>query len=77
MRRIILMLANFGMISTLPAGATQWITSDRGGLLVDYAERFAAASDSGERVVIDGLCLSACTLAIGMLPRGVRHAGDV
>src|SRR5580700_3941691 len=70
MRHIILMLASFAMISTLPAGATQWITNDRGGLLVDYAERFAAASDSGERVVIDGLCLSACTLAIGMLPRG-------
>jgi hypothetical protein len=70
MRHIILMLASFAMISTSPAGATQWITNDRGGLLVDYAERFAAASDSGERVVIDGLCLSACTLAIGMLPRG-------
>jgi hypothetical protein len=70
MRHTILLLAGFATISTLPAGATQWITSDRGGLLVDYAERFAAASDSGERVVIDGPCLSACTLVIGMLPRG-------
>jgi hypothetical protein len=33
-------------------------------------ERFEAARANGEPVIIDGACLSACTLAIGMLPRG-------
>jgi hypothetical protein len=56
-------------ISTVPAGATIRISGDRGGLIVSYAERFDKARASGERVVIDGSCLSACTLVIGMLPR--------
>jgi hypothetical protein len=35
----------------------------------DYAERFSSARATGERVVIDGACLSACTLVVGILPR--------
>jgi hypothetical protein len=45
------------------------ITADRGGLITDYAERFLSARVTGEQVVIDGACLSACTLVVGMLPR--------
>jgi hypothetical protein len=52
-----------------PAGATIRITGDRGGLITAYAERFEAARASGEPVIIDGPCLSACTLAIAILPR--------
>jgi hypothetical protein len=58
------------VISVSPVSATMRITSDRGGLLTAYVERFEAARASGEPVIIDGACLSACTLAIGMLPRG-------
>jgi hypothetical protein len=72
MRHIILLLTGLalGTTSMLHANAAQRIVSDRGGLLIDYAERFATAGASGERIIIDGPCLSACTLAIGMLPRG-------
>jgi hypothetical protein len=45
------------------------ISADRGGLITDYAERFSSARANGEQVVIDGACLSACTLVVGMLPR--------
>ncbi len=45
------------------------IKADRGGLITDYAERFLSARATGEQVVIDGACLSACTLVVGMLPR--------
>jgi hypothetical protein len=58
------------VISIFPAGATMRITDDRGGLLTAYEERFEAARASGETVIIDGACQSACTLAIGILPRG-------
>jgi hypothetical protein len=58
------------VISISPAGATMRITGDPGGAVVDYVERFEAARASGEPVIIDGACLSACTLAIGILPRG-------
>ena len=34
-----------------------------------YLEVFARVRQSGERVVIDGLCLSACTLVLSTIPR--------
>jgi hypothetical protein len=71
MRHASLMLV--GIAATVivsPANATMRITGDPGGLVVDYVERFEAARVSGEPVIIDGPCLSACTLAIGILPRG-------
>jgi hypothetical protein len=56
-------------VTTSCAEATMWITSDRGETVLDYAERFRQARAAGEHVVIDGSCLSACTMVIGMLPR--------
>jgi hypothetical protein len=58
------------VISVSPADATMRITGDPGGLVTNYVERFDAARASGEPVIIDGACLSACTLAIGILARG-------
>ena len=43
---------------------------DPGGLIAAYRDRFTQARDNGERVIIDGICLSACTLAVGILPHG-------
>ena len=57
-------------ISVSPASATVRIISDPGGAVIDYLERFEATRVSGEPIIIDGACLSACTLAIGLLPRG-------
>ena len=45
------------------------ISFDRGGLVSDYAARFIGARKSGELVVIDGPCLSACTLVVGLVSR--------
>ncbi len=56
------------VLSTSFAHATIRITADRGGRIIDYAERFIRARAAGEQVVIDGACLSACTLVVGMLP---------
>src|SRR5215475_7846008 len=44
--------------------------NDPGGLITAYRDRFKQARDNGERVVIDGMCISACTLAVGIVPRG-------
>jgi len=55
--------------SSPPAQATIRLANDPGGLIAAYQQRFAHARASGERIVIDGSCLSACTLAIGMVPR--------
>src|SRR5882757_3900391 len=45
------------------------ITNDYGGQIGRYLDRFQAVRASGERVIIDGPCLSACTLVLGVVPR--------
>jgi hypothetical protein len=52
-----------------PASATMRIAEDRGGQIGHYLQAFAMVRSSGERVVIDGNCLSACTLVLGVIPR--------
>ncbi len=51
------------------ASATVRIAEDRGGQIGQYLQTFGAVRESGERVVIDGNCLSACTLVLGLIPR--------
>jgi hypothetical protein len=53
----------------VPASAAMRISEDRGGQIGHYLQRFAMVRASGERVVIDGDCLSACTLILGTVPR--------
>jgi hypothetical protein len=67
---ILMIAAATAAISISKASAATRITGDRGGQLINYVERFTAARVSGERIIIDGPCLSACTLVIAMLPRG-------
>jgi hypothetical protein len=71
MRRATLLLvaAAAAALSASSARAMIVISADRGGLISNYAERFLSARAAGERVVIDGACLSACTLVVGMMPR--------
>jgi hypothetical protein len=52
-----------------PASAEIRIANDRGGQIGQYLQTFAMVRSSGERVVIDGSCLSACTLVLGVIPR--------
>ena len=52
-----------------PAAATLRISGDRGGQIGHYLQTFSLVRSSGERVVIDGYCLSACTLVLGLVPR--------
>jgi hypothetical protein len=51
------------------ASATMLINEDRGGQIGQYMQAFALVRASGESVVIDGNCLSACTLVLGLIPR--------
>ena len=58
------------LVSVLtPASAAMRISEDRGGQIGRYLQTFATLRSSGERVIIDGNCLSACTLVLGMIPR--------
>ncbi|HZL38697.1 MAG TPA: hypothetical protein VFC45_00245 [Pseudolabrys sp.] len=51
------------------ASATMRIAEDRGGQIGHYLQTFAVLRSSGERVVVDGDCLSACTLVLGLIPQ--------
>lgn len=52
-----------------PASAAMRIAEDRGGQIGQYLQSFAMLRSSGEKVVIDGNCLSACTLVLGLIPQ--------
>jgi hypothetical protein len=50
------------------ASAEVRIVGDPGGEVSAYLHRFHQIRASGQRVVIDGPCLSACTLLTGIIP---------
>ena len=56
-------------LSATSASATMRISEDRGGQIGQYLQAFASVRSSGEKVVVDGNCLSACTLVLGLVPR--------
>src|SRR5260370_5607513 len=51
------------------ASAELRIMNDPGGEVSSYLRTFYEMRASGERIVIDGPCLSACTLLTGIVPR--------
>lgn len=67
MRRV-----TFTMVFLLAALAPAWgevrILSSAGGEVTSYLRLFAAVRATGDRVVIDGPCLSACTLLLSTVP---------
>lgn len=44
------------------------IAEDRGGRIGTYVDKYQGLRGSGEQVVIDGLCASACTIILGAVP---------
>jgi hypothetical protein len=56
------------LFSSCSAMADYRITRDYGGLVEQYKTKFAKLRDQNVRVVIDGICNSACTLVLGIVP---------
>ena len=44
------------------------IADDRGGRIGAYLDKYQGLRTSGETVIIDGLCASACTIVLGAVP---------
>ena len=57
------------LLSMASASATVRIQDDDGGQIGQYLAKYKALRVSGERVVIDGTCASACTMLLGTIPR--------
>ena len=59
----VLLLAGMGA-----SHAVVRIADDRGGRIGTYVDRYQGLRSSGETVIIDGLCASACTIVLGAVP---------
>jgi len=57
------------------AGADYRIRKDCGGFLEEYKLKYAAIRDRGDRVIIDGVCNSACTMVLGIVA-SASHQGE-
>jgi len=70
MRRLIVSVVSLCVVVLCagPAAADYRVTRDHGGLVETYKTRYARLRERGERVIIDGICNSACTLVLGIVP---------
>jgi hypothetical protein len=55
-------------LAVTPAGAEIRILGSPGGQVGPFIDLFDQVRASGERVVIDGPCISACTLVLSVVP---------
>ena len=55
-------------VAAAPARADLHITRDHGGYVEEYKAKFKRIRDTRQRVIIDGICNSACTLVFGIVP---------
>lgn len=44
-----------------------FISEDPGGVIVDFVKKYSDMRDAGTKVVISGMCVSACTLFLGVI----------
>src|ERR1700730_6485263 len=56
------------LVASAPGSADVRIRSSPGGEVLSYLTLFELVRKSGERVIIDGPCLSACTLVLSVVP---------
>src|ERR1700758_1000425 len=56
------------VLSAMPARAEVRIIASPGGQVGPFLDLFEQVRESGERVVIDGPCMSACTLVLTIVP---------
>jgi hypothetical protein len=56
------------LLVSAPAAAEIRIIQSPGGQVRPFLELFDRVRETGERVVIDGPCLSACTLVLSIVP---------
>jgi hypothetical protein len=60
---VVLLIAGVGA-----SQAVVRIADDRGGRIGTYVDKYQGLRTSGEYVIIDGLCASACTIVLGAIP---------
>ncbi|MFY9958024.1 MAG: hypothetical protein WAK54_33665, partial [Bradyrhizobium sp.] len=59
---VVVLLAGVGT-----SNAVVRIADDRGGRIGTYVDKYQGLRSSGETIIIDGLCASACTIVLGAI----------
>ena len=68
MKSLTVLLAITLLAEITASHAAVRIVDDPGGRIGTYVERYEGMRSSGERVIIDGYCASACTIVLGTIP---------
>ena len=68
MRIVVVLSVLLSLLAILPARADVRITRAHGGYVEEYKTKYQRIRAKGERVIIDGICNSACTLVFGIVP---------
>jgi len=63
-----LLAAVLVLVGMAQSHAVVRIADDRGGRIGTYVDKYQGLRTSGEAVIIDGLCASACTIVLGAIP---------
>ena len=66
--KVFLLAVCFIAAGTASGAAAVRIEQDYGGRIGTYIHRFENLRRSGQQVIVDGDCLSACTLLLGIVP---------
>jgi hypothetical protein len=65
-----LCVAGWLLLSPAKADSRPYVVSnDGGGLISDYVDKYNLLREVGAKVVIDGMCISACTAVLGLMPK--------
>lgn len=67
--RAVICGAILAVVLAADAGAAVRISNDKGGQIGPYLDAYVSLRKTGQRVIIDGPCLSACTIVLGVMPR--------
>ena len=67
--RAAVVAALFAFAGADTALADMHIRLDTGGRIDSYLHRYATVRKSGQKVIVDGPCLSACTILLGTIPK--------
>ena len=60
-----LLAAVFLFVGAASGNSAVRIVNDRGGMIGSYIDKYEGLRSSGQMVMIDGLCASACTIVLG------------
>jgi len=65
----VLLAAALLLVGVHASSAAVRIADDRGGKIGTYLDKYQSLRTSGETVIVDGYCASACTIVLGIVPR--------